>query len=253
MSGQTNRGLLWRAWHKTWNAMNYIYGALMFRSCMRLRRLKNKYDGGRCFVIGNGPSLRNEDLRRLAGETTFACNSLIRLFDEIPFTPTYYFAQDNHIILDNKEYIEKLATTRFVKAHYAPRYHIPGVTYYKMLFPKNPIGFSENIADVVYSGQTVTYSMIQFAAYMGFKEIYLIGVDCNYSADNSTISADSYFDKRLYNSSRTYAAPEVDTNLLAFARAKEVCDRNGVKIYNATRGGKLEIFPRADFDQLFTK
>jgi hypothetical protein len=120
-----------------------------------------------------------------------------------------------------------------------------------MLFAKNPIGFSHNIANVVYSGQTVTYSMIQFAAYMGFKEIYLIGVDCNYSKDNSVISAESYFDKRLFNASRTYAAPEVDTNLLAYARAKEVCDQKGIKIYNATRGGKLEIFPRADFDSLF--
>lgn len=240
-------------WHKTWNAMNYIYGALMFRSTWRLRQFKNKYNGGRCFVIGNGPSLRYEDLRMLAGETTFACNSLIKLFDEIPFKPTYYFAQDNHIILDNKEYIEKLDTTRFVKAHYASRYHILGVTYYKMLFPKRPIGFSWDIPNVVYSGQTVTYSMIQFAAYMGFKEIYLIGVDCNYSKDNCVITADSYFDKRLFNASRAYAAPEVDTNLLAFARAKEVCDKKGVRIYNATRGGKLEIFPRVDFDSLFEK
>jgi hypothetical protein len=94
--------------------------------------------------------------------------------------------------------------------------------------------------------------MIQFAAYMGFKEIYLIGVDCNYSKDNSTISADSYFDKRLFNSGRQYAAPEVDTNMLAFARAKEVCDKEGIHIYNATRGGKLEIFPRIDLDTLFT-
>lgn len=247
-----NSNIWGRAWHKMWNAMNYIYGAMMFRSYLRLRAMKNIYNGGRCFVIGNGPSLRNEDLRMLKNETTFACNSLIRLFDEIPFTPTYYFAQDNHIILDNKEYIEKLATTRFVKSHYASRYHIPGVTYYKMLFPKNPIGFSRDIANVVYSGQTVTYSMIQFAAYMGFKEIYLIGVDCNYSTGNTTISADSYFDKRLFNSSRSYAPPEVDTNLLAFARAKEVCDLYGVKIYNATRGGKLEIFPRANFDELFS-
>ena len=240
-----------KIWLKTWNAMNYIYGLFMFDSRKRLSNLKNIHAGKRCFIIGNGPSLRHEDLRMLKNETTFACNSLIRLFDEIPFKPTYYFAQDNHIILDNKEYIERLDTTRFIKSHYASRYHIPGVTYYKMLFAKNPIGFSHDIANVVYSGQTVTYSMIQFAAYMGFKEIYLIGVDCNYSKDNSVISAESYFDKRLFNASRTYAAPEVDTNLLAYARAKEVCDQKGIKIYNATRGGKLEIFPRADFDSLF--
>jgi hypothetical protein len=182
------------------------------------------------------------------GENTFACNSLIKLFDEIPFRPTYYFAQDNKIILDNKLEIENYKGTKFIKAHYASRYHLKGVTYYNMLF--NPTGFSEDISKVVYSGQTVTYSMIQFAAYMGFKEIYLIGVDCNYSSGNSVITQDSYFDSRLFNSSRSYAAPEVDTNLLAYARAREVCDMQGVKIYNATRGGKLEIFERADLDKV---
>ena len=240
-----------KIWQKCWNAMNYLYGMLMTGSRKRLRSYRNCHNG-RCFIIGNGPSLRNSDLERLMelGETTFACNSLIKLFDEISFSPTYYFAQDNKIILDNKEEISSYKGTRFVKAHYAKRYHIPGVTYYNMLFRQNPIGFSNNIPNVVYSGQTVTYSMIQFAAYMGFKEIYLIGVDCNYSGDNSVITQESYFDPRLFNNKRSYAAPEVDTNLLAYARAKEVCDKQGIKIYNATRGGKLEIFERADLDKI---
>ena len=231
--------------------MNYLYGTLLVGCRRRLRSFKGIHRG-RCFIIGNGPSLRNSDLRRLMelGETTFACNSLIKLFGEIPFQPTYYFAQDNKIILDNKEEIASYKGTRFVKAHYAKRYHIKGVTYYNMLFKQSPIGFSNNIHKVVYSGQTVTYSMIQFAAYMGFKEIYLIGVDCNYSSGNTVITQESYFDPRLFNSGRSYAAPEVVTNLLAYARAREVCDRQGVKIYNATRGGKLEIFERADLDEI---
>lgn len=242
-----------KLWHTTWNALNYLWGWLQWGSRRRLHRLKNIHAGQRCFIIGNGPSLRTDDLRLLAerGEFTFACNSLIKLFGEIPFCPTYYFAQDNKIILDNKEWIERLCCTRFIKAHYAARYHIKGVTYYSMLFPQNPIGFSKNLPRVVYSGQTVTYSMIQFAVYMGFTEIYLIGVDCNYSPDNSVITSESYFDKRLFNANRAYAAPEVDTNLLAYARAKEVCDAAGVKIFNASRGGKLSVFRRTDFDSLF--
>ena len=240
-----------KAWQKCWNALNYLYGTLQIGSQKRLRSYKKRHTG-RCFIIGNGPSLRNSDLQRLMelGEATFACNSLIKLFDSIPFTPTYYFAQDNKIILDNKEEIKNYTGTRFIKAHYASRYHINGVIYYNMLFPKSPIGFSSKIDKVVYSGQTVTYSMIQFAAYMGFKEIYLIGVDCNYSPGNSVITQESYFDPRLYNSKRAYAAPEVDTNLQAYARAKEVCEQRGIKIYNATRGGKLEIFERADIDNV---
>lgn len=247
------RNMLQTLWHKTWNAMNYIYGIFMFRSTWRILQLKDIHKGKRCFIIGNGPSLRHEDLHMLKDEITFACNSLIKLFDEIPFKPTYYFAQDNHIILDNKEHIEQLQTTRFIKSHYANRYHIKGVTYYKMLFSKKPIGFSHDLTKVVYSGQTVTYSMIQFAAYMGFKEIYLIGVDCNYSKDNNVITAESYFDKRLFNSARKYAAPEVDTNLSAFMQARNICEKRNIHIFNATRGGKLEIFPRIQFDTLFYK
>ena len=32
--------------------------------------------------------------------------------------------------------------------------------------------------------------------------------------------------------------------------AKEACDKVGFKVYNATRGGKLEVFPRVDLDSL---
>ncbi len=237
-------------WFRIWNALNYIYGFFQIKSRRRLRSFKGAYAGKRCFVVGNGPSLRTDDLRLLheRGEFTFACNALIKLFDEIPFRPTFYFAQDNKIILDNKEEIKRYDGVKFIKAHYAKRYHIDNAVYYSMLFPQNPIGFSLDLPRVVYSGQTVTYSMIQFAVYMGFTEIYLIGVDCDYSPNNEKITAESYFDKRLFNSSRAYSPPEVGTNLSAFARAKEVCNMNGVKIFNASRGGKLKVFPRVDFD-----
>ena len=33
--------------------------------------------------------------------------------------------------------------------------------------------------------------------------------------------------------------------------AKEYAERHEIKIYNATRGGKLEVFERVDFDSLF--
>jgi len=32
---------------------------------------------------------------------------------------------------------------------------------------------------------------------------------------------------------------------------KRHCDSRGIQVYNATRGGKLEVFPRVDFDTLF--
>lgn len=242
-----------KIWLKTWNAMNYIYGLFMFDSRKRLSSLKNIHAGKRCFIIGNGPSLRKEDLQKLyqRGEYTFACNSLINLFDELPFYPTYYFVQDNKVLLNNKEKISHLKGEIFVKSHYAKRYRVPGATYYNMLFKQNPIGFSHNIQNVVYSGQTVAYSMIQFATYMGFTEIYLMGIDCSYSINNNAVSGDSYFDKKMFDPKKPHNLPEVDTMLLSFEQARKTCEPMGIRICNAARGGKLEIFPRVDFDTLF--
>jgi hypothetical protein len=120
-----------------------------------------------------------------------------------------------------------------------------------MLFKQNPIGFSHNIQNVVYSGQTVAYSMIQFAAYMGFTEIYLMGIDCSYSINNNAVSGDSYFDKKMFDPKKPHNLPEVDTMLLSFEQARKTCEPMGIRICNAARGGKLEIFPRVDFDTLF--
>ena len=61
-----------KAWQKCWNAMNYLYGTLQTGSRKRLRAYKNCHSG-RCFIIGNGPSLKNVDLKRIMelGEVGF--------------------------------------------------------------------------------------------------------------------------------------------------------------------------------------
>ena len=43
----------------------------------------------------------------------------------------------------------------------------------------------------------------------------------------------------------------MDLQLAGYQKAKQYADAHGIKIYNATRGGKLEVFPRVDFDSLF--
>lgn len=43
----------------------------------------------------------------------------------------------------------------------------------------------------------------------------------------------------------------LDFATMAFEKAKEYADGHGIKIYNATRGGKLEVFERVNFDALF--
>lgn len=46
----------------------------------RIEKLKNINQGKRCFIIGNGPSLKIEDLNALVDEDCFACNRIYGLY-----------------------------------------------------------------------------------------------------------------------------------------------------------------------------
>ena len=43
---------------------------------------------------------------------------------------------------------------------------------------------------------------------------------------------------------------DYDSVKKSYEKAKEFTEAHGIKIYNATRGGKLEVFERVDFDTL---
>ncbi len=233
-----------------WNAANRLYYILRPKYRGRLKSFRGKHRGGRCFLIGNGPSLTVGDLECLRNETTMVTNSIIRIFGDLSYTPTYYFAQDSGVMKDNMELIRTTpGVTKFLKAHYASRYHAKDAIYYNIY--EDRIAFSPDISKGVYGGWTVMYSMMQFAAYMGFSEIYLLGVDFNYAKGDTEINAGCYFDERLFNKDMNYALPRPAITLAAYRQAREYCEAHGIRIYNATRGGKLEVFERADFDSLF--
>lgn len=66
----------------------------------KIRPFHNRHKGQACVVIGNGPSLKAEDLTRLheLGIPTFACNRIHLIFPQTPWRPTYYFISDAKIV-----------------------------------------------------------------------------------------------------------------------------------------------------------
>ena len=79
---------------------------------------------------------------------------------------------------------------------------------------------------------------------MGFAEIYLLGTDCNYS--NSMNHHFKNYD--VVDPSFSLASEKM---MSAYKIAKKYADSRQIKIYNATRGGMLEVFERVDLDTLF--
>jgi hypothetical protein len=236
--------------------------------CPEIRRYKDKYKDRRCFLIGNGPSLRAEDLDTLHrhGEITFACNKIYLMFDRTQWRPDFYCVSDTAGLAWYWEKIIQLINGPVKIFSSYLRYILPNMrfdahTVFVYMTHENCENslprFSSDASVQCFVGYTILYDiMLQVAAYMGFDEIYLLGVDntlpvsdkfgtySHFSADYFTKEEIVYYDhigKRSYPG-RVNAAYE---------SAKQYACRHGFKIFNATRGGMLKIFERVDFDSLF--
>lgn len=232
-----------------------------------LKTLKGIHDGKRCFIVGNGPSLCASDLDKLKKEYTFASNRIYEIFDQTEWRPSFYLAVDPDFLKENREKLNLIDLDHLFLAVGEkdltgyPVNKVTRIYFNEIMFKiiKPPIWndltsyISTDISNHFSNGYTVTFQAIQMAIYMGFSEIYLLGVDFNYSTtydaegkihmDESVID---YFTGRTYPSSlQNYAS-----NLQAYSVSREYCDNHNIKIMNATRGGKLEVFERTTLEEI---
>ena len=154
-----------------------------------IQKYKNFYDGQRCFIIGNGPSLTIKDLEKLKafGEISIASNSIYNLFPSTDWRPTIYTVHDFQEIKKTREKISAVKTELKIVAMSASGriYNIDEAILLRLIEPKRGGYFSDDISKCVYDGGTVTYVSLQCAVYMGFKEIILLGVDHSFAREQT--------------------------------------------------------------------
>lgn len=228
---------------------------------------KNQYVGQRCFVIGNGPSLRAEDLTVLHAhrEITFAFNRIYNIFEATPWRPTFYISQDEKMLSGCADIVNALdLPAKFIPIQLKWYFgiDISGAQYFNLTGQKtespSAFHFSDNIAHEIFNADTVMYTAAQLAAYMGFREIYMIGVDHHFQISQNNKgeilvdpSVKDYFSDQYNEDRETLYIPNTEKSTMTYLAMKQHCSQRGIQVYNATRGGKLEVFPRVDFDSLF--
>jgi len=233
---------------------------------------KDKYKGKRCFIIGNGPSLNKIDMALLKDEYTFGVNSIFYMTERNGFRPTFYMVEDNHVIYDNLDEINDYDVSyKFFPTIYKPVIKKSKNTFffrmnrgfYEEKSPNYTIPrFSINCDKCMYAGQSVTIMNLQLAFYMGFTEVYLVGMDFNYEVSekdqvngNDILSTEdtdnNHFDPRYFGAGKKWHDPKLENVLVSYKFSKIIYEHFGRKIYNATPGGKLEVFERVVYADLF--
>lgn len=235
-----------------------------YKNYKRLCGLENIYKGRRCFVIGNGPSLHQTDIRKLNGEITIASNAIFLLFEETGFRPTFWTIEDPLVAADRAADVNQHnGITKIIPNDLRNVIKPDNNTLYVNFLRqyRNFPSFSSNFKDYVYWGGTVTFLNLQLAYYLGCREIYLIGVDHNYHSpskvdkvEGAVITSNSvdinHFHPDYFGPGYRWHDPKVERMEQAYQQAQLFMENHYATIYNATAGGKLEVFSRVDFSKI---
>lgn len=249
------------------NIIFYVIGFFQVKNIMgmgketkKLRKFKDKHRGERCFIIATGPSLLKEDILKLKNEYTISLNAVFGIGRQIDWRPTYYVLLDPGLcrrfkkngslgnidelatdaIFFNRENKRELISTKkvnYINISYLDHvYNFENSTTFKESFD---LGFG------LYDCFSTTHDCIQIAMYMGFSEIYLLGADNNYQGAKKhcvDIPGDEVEDARALSVQRG--------NDIAYEFIKRIAEKRKVKIYNCTRGGRVNTFERVALDDL---
>lgn len=235
--------------------------------------LKDQYKGKRAFIIGNGPSINKTPLYLLKDEFTICFNRFDLMLERLSWNPTAYCTIDDIVLEDNIQIAKKMSQVS--KYAFFPDIHpSSGIRpNFKRLIGNSGNIYWLHLSDFGFTNQlprcginkTVANVAVQILTYMGFSEIYFIGVDLDYSIPDTLIKSNNrtvmggedddpnHFDPRYFGKGKKYHMPRMTETFEKFQEAAKFLHSNGVKAYNAGIGGKLEVFPRVDINKIIPR
>jgi hypothetical protein len=266
---------------------NVLLPSRLKDSLSRNKKYHNCHKGERCFVLATGPSINDQDLAPLKSELCIAVGSFYLHKDVRIIDPLYHVESPNHEPFSFKDI--ELYLTNYTN-YYSPKTkYFFGHTHYKCSFYNyiqqlykssqldiNYLNYagSAQISEQNYTCsnqwditrnlfwcRTVVYSAIQLAAYMGCKEIYLLGCDHDYL---KRYFEDGFENHHFYSDSK---GPEAVKEILdsftlerwfeeyyfrwqQYRLMNAQLESMGCKIFNATKGGMLDVFPRVHLEDI---
>jgi hypothetical protein len=237
---------------------NEITGAVPYSPSAE--KLKGIHTGERAWIIGNGPSVRPEDLSRIPkSDVIFAFNRFYLSYENHSLREDYVVSADMLMIDDfGQEMIDVASGLPLFVRLPAATQHLQ--SRYENLPPSDnrlPV-FSSNIARSISIGGSSVYVALQIAHYMGIREVMLYGIDYSF---NMRLRRDprypfpvSFDDSnhfiQSYRGAKPWCPPTWRDISAGFLNARVIYETTGGRVVNVTRGGRLETFTRRNFDEI---
>ncbi len=239
------------------------------------KQLQNIHSGRRCFIIGNGPSIATQDLKYLQNEICIVVSAFHRHPDAKTINPLYWVMADptvwgmaetfffpllqrvNDIGQPTKlflptggfNFLSGVNTGSLIDHHYFHYDHIVGID--------TVIDFTKGIPPY---GQNVIIVCLMLAYFLGCNPICFIGCD----HDFMKTTQDEYEGRAVKHFYSEKNAPEPSSQMpwdewqrcmvrmdFEYNLLKDYASRWGFNVFNATKGGCLEYFPRVEYESLF--
>jgi len=240
-------------------------------------RFKDLHKGKRCFILCNGPSVNQQNLLPLKDEIVFSVSSGYHHQDYHIFHPKYHcipqitytslFTKDTTIAWF-KEMDEKVGDAELFL-----NISEESLVRENNLFKDRKINYVcmngkfddkqskiIDITGIIPGIQSVPIMCLMIAMYMGFKEIYLIGVEHDsfrtreykyfytptmLAGKDHAVCIDGRIKCSLYDEFHAYAYLWEQYRIL-----KYIAFANNISICNATCGGALDEFERVSLDKV---
>lgn len=249
------------------------------------RRFFNIHRGERCFVIGNGPSLKSDDLSLLKDEQVFTVNYFNKMKDYQAAHTNYHFWVDSmffngrdDVHADMAEVMESYSAIAQEKCECFLPVSAYGFLKEKKLLPSIKPNFlyidgmlangqklKMDLANIITPYTTVVQYAITAAIYMGFSEIYLLGCDSTYlmglfhkllevKDDEMHAYRNDNSEKQVEEIIGKWSMPEILNDqyllFLGYEKLYQYCKERGIKLVNCSRQTVVTSIPRASMEQV---
>ncbi|MCB0519233.1 MAG: 6-hydroxymethylpterin diphosphokinase MptE-like protein [Saprospiraceae bacterium] len=220
----------------------------------RLKQFKDIHKGQDCFILGNGPSLNKMDLSPLRDYHTFGQNKIFLIFEKVDLNLSYLVSVNPLVIEQSAREFEQMNCPVFL-SHTAADEVVSDQENIHRLHTLNVWSFYEDISQPICEGNTVTFVSLQIAYYMGFKRVFLIGVDHSFKQSGSSHEVQVYKgdDENHFHpdyfKGQQWQLADVYGSEVSYHLANYFYQKDGRQVFDATVGGKLAVFPKIPYEE----